>query len=135
MLKQSSFLPVSYDRNRTEPTHTLTTLHPLFFIKEIKINKLLTSFSEVPQRVQVLHSIHCHLYVSTLFFILSVNCRHDGCPETKFLYLKIFNKWAKRKINFFSLIMIQDNLNFNLLKITTKKLWSITWSSTISTRD
>merc|ERR1719322_1296784 len=35
---------------------------------------------EVPQRVHVLHSMHCQGYSFTLIFMLSVNCRHVGWP-------------------------------------------------------
>lgn len=44
---------------------------------------ILTSFSEVPHRVQDLHSMHCHWYVRTARIMLSVNCRHEGWPERK----------------------------------------------------
>uniref|UniRef100_A0A8U7NBG2 Uncharacterized protein n=1 Tax=Corvus moneduloides TaxID=1196302 RepID=A0A8U7NBG2_CORMO len=38
----------------------------------------LTSFSEVPQMLQHLHSMHCQRYVFTAAIITGVNCRHDG---------------------------------------------------------
>lgn len=39
-----------------------------------------SSFSLVPQRVQHLHSMHCHGYSFTLTIMLCVNCRHVGWP-------------------------------------------------------
>ena len=39
--------------------------------------------SEVPQRLQHLHSIHCQRYCLTEMIILAVNCKQDGCPITK----------------------------------------------------
>lgn len=43
----------------------------------------LTSFSDVPQTLQHLHSMHCQRYVFTAAIITAVNCRQDGCPEKK----------------------------------------------------
>ena len=42
-----------------------------------------SSFSLVPQRVQHLHSMHCHGYSFTLMIMFCVNCRHVGWPATK----------------------------------------------------
>lgn len=41
----------------------------------------LTSFSDVPQTLQHLHSMHCQRYVFTAAIITAVNCRQDGWPE------------------------------------------------------
>ena len=38
----------------------------------------LSSFSLVPQSVQVLHSMHCQGYFLTLSNMFSVNCRQVG---------------------------------------------------------
>lgn len=43
----------------------------------------LTSFSEVPHMLQHLHSMHCQRYVFTAAIMTGVNCRQDGCPESK----------------------------------------------------
>lgn len=42
--------------------------------------QVLTSFSEVPHRLQDLHSMHCQRYVRTAAVIFTVNCKHEGCP-------------------------------------------------------
>ena len=39
-----------------------------------------TSFSEVPHRLQDLHSMHCQRYVLTAAVMFTVNCRQDGWP-------------------------------------------------------
>lgn len=39
-----------------------------------------TSFSEVPHKLQLLHSMHCHRYVRTAAVMFTVNCRQEGCP-------------------------------------------------------
>lgn len=49
----------------------------------------LTSFSEVPQTLQHLHSMHCQRYVFTAAIITGVNCRHVGCPAAKKNPIKI----------------------------------------------
>lgn len=59
--------------------------------------QLLTSFSEVPHRVQVLHSIHCQRYLTTLFIILGVNWRQEGWPER--------NKTISIQLNVYSTIL------------------------------
>lgn len=41
-------------------------------------NSSWSSFSEVPHRLQVLHSMHCQGYFLTLTFMLAVNCRQLG---------------------------------------------------------
>lgn len=48
--------------------------------RQVKRNGAHTSFSEVPQTLHDLHSMHCHWYVLTACIMLSVNCRHVGWP-------------------------------------------------------
>ena len=44
-------------------------------------NRSWSSFSDVPQTVQHLHSIHCHGYFLTEMIIFSVNCKQLGWPK------------------------------------------------------
>lgn len=44
---------------------------------------MLTSLSDVPQRPQDLHSIHCQGYFFTDIIMFGVNCRQDGCPGAR----------------------------------------------------
>ena len=60
------------------------TLHLVVFSQQkFKCTtRSLTSLSEVPQRVQDLHSMHCHLYFLTLSVNLPVNWRQEGWPKS-----------------------------------------------------
>lgn len=51
-----------------------------FWGYSIILGGVLTSFSEVPQILQHLHSMHCQRYVLTAAIITGVNCRQEGCP-------------------------------------------------------
>lgn len=44
--------------------------------------KALTSLSELPQRLQHLHSMHCQRYCLTDMIMLAVNWRQVGCPKS-----------------------------------------------------
>ena len=46
-------------------------------------NRSWSSFSDVPQTVQHLHSIHCHGYFLTEMIIFSVNCKQLGWPKSQ----------------------------------------------------
>ena len=64
----------------------LVTVPTMFFLGNTEdtfaenSSKRLTSFSEVPQTLQHLHSMHCQRYVFTAAIITGVNCRHVGWP-------------------------------------------------------
>lgn len=67
------------DSSPTVVAQHVTTKKKRILLKKTK-NFRLTSLSELPQRLQHLHSMHCQRYCLTDMIMLAVNCKQVGCP-------------------------------------------------------